>query len=583
MTLILESGMTTPPSQNHQNVHHHLPYQSIQQKVPNHPYPPLPSQYPPIYDLQRPPPRLPHVVNHPQSAISVTPVQHAVSNNGSNNPYSSTQYSGNHFTNPQIPGASFMSFPPPPLCESMRKQQQAASDFSHASYSGNANSSVKTLLPTAQPPVSTQIASTFLPPQVNTANHSLCYPQQSYLATTVHGPTSSGSLHIPTQLSLQQPQSLFAPVTTWSSSCMQGPITQSSAKTLRESDNEWLEGWLSSKKKPNQQVQRSEQKSDITIAYARSHLQEALVVLKELNEVRDLISSSLMTADDDMWNFRLRRATRLQNRLAEIKEIFLQPAVLKNLKQRMEKIRKKRKRIKKQKEYRTLQMKEIQSEREEKERQIGIWKEQIIEKIQRDKREMELKAEADTILSEVRRKIQEAKRALERLKALEKLRDVKKKNLVMKGVTVSIEYDDTFMERVSRLRELMKQQLSDYEAEERAIKVMLETEHEGQREEEEERRRIRIERLVKDKQWEIKEGLFGNSCLPSVEDPLYIYWQFYVQAEQGQDQLLHIRREWDMFLVPSDHPEGSSIPLQWITPEAPSSQVWASALQPDSI
>ncbi|XP_076305038.1 programmed cell death protein 7-like [Tachypleus tridentatus] len=571
--------MTTPPPQNHQNMHHypHVPYQSIQQEVPNHPYPPLPSQYPPICDLQRPPPRLPHVVNCPQSAISVPPIQPAVSNNGSNNLYSSTQYAGNHFTNPQFSGSSFVSFLPPPLYESMPKHKQVVSDFSHSSYSSNSNSSVKPVLSTAQPPVSTQVAQTLLPPQITSVNHIACYLQPSGPETT-----SSGSLHLTNQLSAQQSQKLFTSITSWSSSGTQSPITQPLTKTLRESDSDWLEEWLSSKQKSNQKVQRNEQKPVINIAYARSVLQEALVVLKELNEVRNLISSSLMTADDDMWNFRLRRASRLQNRLEEIKEIILQPAVLKNLKQRMEKIKKKRKRIKNQKEYRRQQMKEIQNEREEKERQISIWKEQIIEKIQQDRREKELKTEADTILSEVRRKIQEAKRALERLKSLEKLREVKKKNLIMKGVIVSLEYDDTFKEGVLKLKELMKQQLSDYEAEEKAIKVMLETEHEGQREEEEERRRRRIERLVNDKQWEIKEGLFGDSCTPSVEDPIYIYWQFYVQAERNQNQLLNIRQEWDMFLVPCDHPEGSSIPIQWITPEAPSSQVWASALQPDS-
>lgn len=40
------------------------------------------------------------------------------------------------------------------------------------------------------------------------------------------------------------------------------------------------------------------------------------------------------------------------------------------------------------------------------------------------------------------------------------------------------------------------------------------------------------------------------------------------------------RREWDMFLVAADHPDGSSVPQSWVLPDPPSDQTWASALQP---
>lgn len=40
------------------------------------------------------------------------------------------------------------------------------------------------------------------------------------------------------------------------------------------------------------------------------------------------------------------------------------------------------------------------------------------------------------------------------------------------------------------------------------------------------------------------------------------------------------RSEWDMFVVAADHPDGSSIPQNWIMPDQPSDEAWASALHP---
>lgn len=40
------------------------------------------------------------------------------------------------------------------------------------------------------------------------------------------------------------------------------------------------------------------------------------------------------------------------------------------------------------------------------------------------------------------------------------------------------------------------------------------------------------------------------------------------------------RSEWDMFVVAADHPDGSSIPQNWVMPDQPSDEAWASALHP---
>lgn len=43
--------------------------------------------------------------------------------------------------------------------------------------------------------------------------------------------------------------------------------------------------------------------------------------------------------------------------------------------------------------------------------------------------------------------------------------------------------------------------------------------------------------------------------------------------------VLYHRREWDQFLVPVDHPDGSSIPQGWVLPDPPADDIWAMALE----
>lgn len=38
------------------------------------------------------------------------------------------------------------------------------------------------------------------------------------------------------------------------------------------------------------------------------------------------------------------------------------------------------------------------------------------------------------------------------------------------------------------------------------------------------------------------------------------------------------RREWDVCLVAAYHPDGTAVPQNWVLPDVPSDQAWASAL-----
>lgn len=68
-----------------------------------------------------------------------------------------------------------------------------------------------------------------------------------------------------------------------------------------------------------------------------------------------------------------------------------------------------------------------------------------------------------------------------------------------------------FEKKMSLLKDTMMRQLADYEAEEKALKVMLETEQEGQREEEAQWKIKKMKTLQKKRQNHIMECLFGIS------------------------------------------------------------------------
>ena len=68
-----------------------------------------------------------------------------------------------------------------------------------------------------------------------------------------------------------------------------------------------------------------------------------------------------------------------------------------------------------------------------------------------------------------------------------------------------------FEKKMTILKDTMMKQLADYEAEEKALKVMLETEQEGQREEEVQWKLKKMKALQQKKQNHIIECLFGIS------------------------------------------------------------------------
>ncbi|KAJ1079217.1 hypothetical protein K5549_018145, partial [Capra hircus] len=155
--------------------------------------------------------------------------------------------------------------------------------------------------------------------------------------------------------------------------------------------------------------------------------------------------------------------------------------------------------------------------------------------------EQELKAAADGVLSEVRKKQADTKRMVDILRALEKLRKLRKEAAARKGVCPPASADETFEHHLQRLRKLIKKRSELYEAEERALQVMLEGEQEEERKRElEKKQRKEKEKFLLQKH-EIESKLFGDPGEFPLAHLLQPFRQYYLQAEHSLPALIQIR------------------------------------------
>lgn len=212
----------------------------------------------------------------------------------------------------------------------------------------------------------------------------------------------------------------------------------------------------------------------------------------------------------------------------------------------------------------------------EREAAIDTWRMHQIHQVEERKKEQELKLAADAVLCEVRKKQADMKRMQDVLRSLEKLRRLRKEAASRKGITAERDCDEAFGSRLEQLRGVIKRRTTLYSAEEKALMVMLEGEQE------EERKREREHRLKKERERQLQRKsrvdamLFGEE--PPADSVLQPFREYYTQAERSLHALVQIRKEWDMFLVAPDHPDGSAVPQSWILPDPPPDQSWASAL-----
>ncbi|KAI4889531.1 hypothetical protein NFI96_010733 [Prochilodus magdalenae] len=411
-----------------------------------------------------------------------------------------------------------------------------------------------------------------------------CFPPVSS-----SGPNFSGDHHKP---SSTFPHLYASSESTWpgeshqnqpnrehSSSTTTRPVISDPEAEQRVQDQRWIKGFL--QRRGQKASAAAQAASSLSVSDFRQKLYGAVQVLSELSLLCQTLKDNL--ENESAWGESHSRAVELRSSLQETLPALQDQETISRVRKKLELIKKKRVRMRRRKAERMEE--KLEEERRAAEREAAMDKYQMkqIQELEEKNRERELKLAADAVLSEVRKKQADAKRMLDILKALEKLRKLRKEAASRKGMFPEKECDEVFDGHLTRLRSLIRKRTAVYGAEEKALRVMLEGEQE------EERKRDREKRLKKEREklllrkQEIDAMLFGAVCVCVSElppdHPLQPFREYYTQAERSVPALIQIRREWDQFLVPVDHPDGTSIPQGWVLPDPPADDVWASALE----
>lgn len=282
---------------------------------------------------------------------------------------------------------------------------------------------------------------------------------------------------------------------------------------------------------------------------------------------------------EEGWERERAEAEALLEGLRETVRPLREPGYLRELGRKAEKARKRRERLQRRKREARAAKEEEAARAAEREAEIDRWRAKCIQEVEEKNRERELKAAADSVLSEVRKKQADTKRMVDILGSLEKLRKLRKEAAARKGVCPPPSADEAFENQVESLRTLLKNRTELYEAEERALRVMLEGEQEEERKRElEKKQKKEREKLLQQKR-EIDSKLFGDPDEFPLAHLLQPFREYYLQAELSVAALIQIRHEWDQYLVPADHPEGSCIPPGWVLPTLPTNDTWATAVR----
>ncbi|XP_048088214.1 programmed cell death protein 7 [Alosa alosa] len=340
----------------------------------------------------------------------------------------------------------------------------------------------------------------------------------------------------------------------------------------RKQDEQWLQNFVLKRK--NKTLPQRSRIQTASVSQMREDLYGAVKLVSELSLLCQTLKLNL--ENDDVWTESYSKAVGLKKNIQEKLSFLSDAETVSSIKKKLATIRKKRIRTRRKK----IEQIEEEQKREERlaERHAVIdkWRMKRILKVEEKKREEELKKAADSVLSEVRKKQSDSKKMLDILKALEKLRKLRKEAASRKGVYPEKESDEVFEGHLQRLRALIAKRTAVYNAEEKALRVMLEGEQEEERKRDLEKQQKKERDKFLQKKQEAEGMLFGDDVPP--DHPLHAFQDFYLQAEISLPALVQIRREWDRFLVPEEHPDGSAVPQAWVLPEPPADEAWASAL-----
>ncbi|XP_014282068.1 programmed cell death protein 7 [Halyomorpha halys] len=290
------------------------------------------------------------------------------------------------------------------------------------------------------------------------------------------------------------------------------------------------------------------------ISTLKQNLIRWFYLLRKLEGQTNCLQITFKSLPEEEWIRRCKEIDSIKVELSEIMETLDNPESLKEMLKIINLRKKKLKYKKRQRKKWQEQKREAKLNAEQEHRRIDLWLEKMKWEVSRAKREEDIKREADMVLSDVTTKKAEAKRILNLLNALAKLRAARIQNSSDQSVEKT--GCDVFNKIIERLKKMWLEQIKGYNMEEQGLKVMLEHA-------EEERMSVEVAEFRRNlKSW--NRCIFGssNAGLP-----------------QSQEEFIQIRHDWDKFIRSENTLMASSIPIGWIFPSEPSSEEWDKLLK----
>lgn len=308
------------------------------------------------------------------------------------------------------------------------------------------------------------------------------------------------------------------------------------------------------------------------IPVARKLLKRLHFLLRQLHREKDELQNKL-DATDTEWQQEFEKTQSTKIEVTGILDKFSNDYINATCK-RLDRLRKTRLQKRNQLKRKHEEERIIKNERRKLDKEINNVIAKRIEDKEKKKKAEELQKEIDSTLSEVRRKKREMSQQQNLHRALRKLRSIRQGTMPQ---SASNEDGEKFDRAMSKLEEFVRSRSIMYREEEKTMQVMLEGEITEMKAQEDERM------LRKDAEAEAaklklqKEILFGEDISAKMSEEQSHISRFYDQADENIQCLLDIRKQWDAFIA-EDHPEASGIPLSWVHPVPPSSDMWANTL-----
>ncbi|KAL4701272.1 hypothetical protein H8959_015276 [Pygathrix nigripes] len=195
------------------------------------------------------------------------------------------------------------------------------------------------------------------------------------------------------------------------------------AALQRLRDRQWLEAVFGTPRRAGCPVpQRTH--AGPSLGEVRARLRGALRLVRRLRGLSQTLREA--EADGAAWALLYSQAIPLRAELAERLQPLTQAAYVGEARRRLERVRRRRLRLRERAREREAEREAEAARAVEREQEIDRWRVKCVQEVEEKKREQELKAAADGVLSEVRKKQADTKRMVDILRALEKLRKLRK-------------------------------------------------------------------------------------------------------------------------------------------------------------